>query len=372
MPDLTIDEATRAALAPYGFSEEQLAHFATRAATADSNAVRGALTPPGEGDVTPLPALGSPARRELAALGEAAIARGEVGAVILAGGMATRFGGVVKAVVPVLGDKSFLELKHDDVLTQAARVGATIPCFVMSSFATHERILQHVEDRGLGGKASAPIRVFPQLVSLRLTPSGELFRDAEGELSPYATGHGDLSFALRASGVLRDFRAAGGKLLVMSNVDNLGASLDPAIVGFHLQHGQAITAEVVPKNPGDKGGAPARLDGVPQIIEGFRFPEAFDQDSITVFNTNTFVLDAAAIDRDFDLPFYRVEKQVDGQTAIQFERLVGELTAFLSTRFVEVGREGEDGRFLPAKDPDELARRLPMIQAITEARRGSA
>lgn len=369
MPNLTIDEPTQNALSPYGFSEAQLARFAARAATADSNAVQGVLTPPREGDVTALPALGSPARKELAALGERAIARGEVGAVILAGGMATRFGGVVKAVVPVLGDKSFLELKHDDVVTQAERVGATIPCFVMSSFATHERIIEHVGERGLDARASAPIRVFAQLVSLRLTPSGELFRDGSGELSPYATGHGDLSFALRASGVLEAFRAAGGKLLVMSNVDNLGASLDPAILGFHLQHGQAITAEVVPKNPGDKGGAPARLDDVPQIIEGFRFPADFDQDSISVFNTNTFVLDAAAIDRDFDLPFYRVEKQVDGQTAIQFERLVGELTAFLPTRFIEVRREGDDGRFLPAKDPDELARRLPMIEAITKARR---
>lgn len=81
------------------------------------------------------------------------------------------------------------------------------------------------------------------------------------------------------------------------------------------------------------------------------------------------MLDAEAIDRDFELPFYRVEKQVEGRTAVQFERLVGELTAFLPSTFVEVEREGPDGRFLPAKDPEELARRLPMIDAITRARR---
>ena len=43
----------------------------------------------------------------------------------------------------------------------------------------------------------------------------------------YATGHGDLTFALRASGVLARFRAAGGKILYMSNVDNVAATLDP-------------------------------------------------------------------------------------------------------------------------------------------------
>jgi hypothetical protein len=45
------------------------------------------------------------------------------------------------------------------------------------------------------------------------------------------------------------------------------------------------------------------------------------------------------------------------------------LTAFLPTRFVEVPREGPDGRFLPAKDPDELARRLAAIALATRSRR---
>ena len=59
---------------------------------------------------------------------------------------------------------------------------------------------------------------------------------------------------------------------MMSNVDNLGATLDPAVIGAPLARGAALTAEVVRKEKGDKGGAPARLDGRPQIIEGFRFP----------------------------------------------------------------------------------------------------
>jgi UTP--glucose-1-phosphate uridylyltransferase len=206
-------------------------------------------------------------------------------------------------------------------------------------------------------------------VSLRLTPEGAPFREEDGTLSPYATGHGDLTFALRASGHLARFRAAGGKLLFVSNVDNLGATLDAAILGAHLASGAKVTAEVVRKEKGDKGGAAARLDGRPQIIEAFRFPEGFDQDTIPLFNTNTFVLDAEAIDRDFDLTYFRVEKKVEGRTAIQFERLVGELTAFLPTHFVEVPRSGPDGRFQPMKDPEEMRARLPEIEAILRARR---
>lgn len=366
---LVIDEKTKKELGPYGFDEALLQTFVAKLSTSPSNAVKGTLVPPAAGDVTPLPKPGTPEREALAAKGLKAIRSGYVGAVVLAGGMATRFGGVVKAVVPVLGDKTFLELKHDDIARVSRKASRSVPTFVMSSFATHDRIRQHVDEKRLTMNGRPDIDVFPQFVSLRLTPEGALFKEADGSVSPYAPGHGDLTFALRRSGLLERFRAIGGRMLVMSNVDNLGATLDPALVGLHLELGGKLTAEVVRKEKGDKGGAPARLDGVPQIIEGFRFPKDFDQDSIPVFNTNTFILDAEAIDRDFELPFYKVEKQVEGKPAIQFERLVGELTAFLSSKFVEVEREGADGRFLPAKDPEELERRLPMIKAITEARR---
>jgi UTP--glucose-1-phosphate uridylyltransferase len=367
MASLHVDAETLRTLAPYGFEPRALEALRERlSGPAASNAVTATLLPPAAGDVTPLPPLGSAARSTLRRAGLALIARGEVGVVVLAGGMATRFGGVVKAVVPVLEGKSFLALKAEDVERVSREAGGQVRPLVMSSFSTHDTILAHVREQGLlGGR----LDTFPQFVSLRLTPGGALFLDDAGRPSPYATGHGDFSFALRRSGALARFRAAGGTLLMMSNVDNLGATVDPAMLALHRELGATLTAEVVRKEQGDKGGAPARLGGVPQIIEGFRFPSGFDQDTIPVFNTNTLLFEAAALDRDFALPFYRVEKQVDGRPAIQFERLVGELSAFLPTRFVEVPREGADGRFLPAKDPEELQRRLPSIAEVVRSTR---
>jgi len=345
----TLDDAVTQ-LGRYGFDAAAHARFAARAARRTDNAVTGALAVMPRETIAVLPAPDTADHRRLAALGEARLRAGQVGVVILAGGMATRFGGVVKAVVPAHGDRSFLQLKLADVAARGARA------LVMSSFATHDAIVAHTRGHD--------VDVFPQMTALRLTPDGAPYRDAQGVLSPYATGHGDLTFALRASGALARFRAAGGTTLLMSNVDNLGATVDPAILGLHAESGAAITVEVVRKAPGDKGGAPALLDGVPQIIEGFRFPPGFDQDAIDVFNTNTFVLDAAAIDRDFDLPFYRVEKQVDGAAVIQFERLAGELTAHVPTRFVEVPRDGALTRFVPVKDPEELERQRALIEAV--------
>jgi len=347
-------------LAQYGYDEAFQAELAQRATQSSSNAVTGTLAPLPAESIVSLPALGTPERARLRAAGLGLMREGKVGAVILAGGMATRFGGVVKAVVPALDELSFLEIKKSDIKVMPG----VVHTLVMSSFATHVAIKLHIQAQKLGR-----MDVFPQFVALRLTPEGELFRESNGEVSPYATGHGDLTFALRKSGALQRFRDAGGTTLMMSNVDNLGATLDPAMIALHHELGGAITVEVVDKVPGDKGGAPALLDGVPQIIEGFRFPPDFDQDSIGVFNTNTITFDAAAIDRDFDLPYYRVEKQVDGAKVIQFERLAGELTALLPTRFVRVEREGPDTRFLPVKDPEELARQRPAIADVATSRR---
>ncbi|MCA9603342.1 MAG: UTP--glucose-1-phosphate uridylyltransferase, partial [Myxococcales bacterium] len=156
--------------------------------------------------------------------------------------------------------------------------------------------------------------------------------------------------------------------LFMSNVDNLAATLDPAVIGAHVAHGAAITVEVVQKEAGDAGGAPARVDDVLQIVESFRFPPGFDAATIPVFNTNTFVFTAADIDRDFELSWFTVKKKVDGSEVVQFERLVGELTAFLPMRALRVERHGPDARFQPAKDPEELAARRDEIRAILRAR----
>jgi UTP--glucose-1-phosphate uridylyltransferase len=354
-PSIQLDPATRQGLERFGFDEAQLAAFVARAANRESTVIDGELAQLAHGDAVELPPRGTPEFDRLATRGNQAIARGEVGVVILAGGMATRFGGVVKAAVPVAGGKSFLAVKVADVRLAAPRA----PIYVMTSAATHDRIVEQVKQEELTG-----VECFPQLVSLRLTPAGGLHLE-DGKPSPYATGHGDLTFALRARGVLEAFRARGGKVLYMSNVDNVAATLEPAVIGAHLASGAAVTAEVVRKVPGDRGGAPARVDGHPQIVESFRFPPGFDQDSLPLFNTNSFVFDAEAIDRDFDLTFFRVEKQVESGTVIQFERLVGQLTAHLPSHFLEVPR----ARFLPVKDPEELEARRADIEALLRERR---
>jgi len=369
MESQTIDAETAQLLQRYGFDEipfELLRERLRRGQLgASQNRIEGKVEPPDEGDLQALPPLGGDFRQALARRGEEAMRRGEVAAVILAGGMATRFGGVVKAAVEVLEHRTFLELKLADITAMAERANARIPVFLMTSFATDEAISRMAETLST---TRCPVKAFPQFISLRVTPEGELFRDRAGALSPHAPGHGDLTFALRRAGILKDFRERGGRVVMMSNVDNLTATLDPAVIGAHIESGAALTAEMAPKEPGDAGGAPARVDGRPQIVEAFRFPEDFDQSRIPVFNTNTFVLDAAAIDAEFPLTWFAVNKMVDDLPAVQFERLVGELTAFLDSAFLRVERHGPDARFQPIKAPEDMDKERPLIVKALKAR----
>ena len=320
----------------------------------ETNAVTGDLLAPPPGTIQKLPGTGTKGLRDLERLGREAIARGELGVVVLNGGMATRFGGVVKGVVPVLGEtRSFLGLVVEDIQA-AERVGGRVPLFLMNSFATHVATQQHFALHEHFGLDPAQTEHFTQFIALRMDKKGALFQLENGELSPYGPGHGDFPSAFRKCGALQRFVDGGGRYLLVRNVDNLGARLDPAILGHHIAAGVDATVEVAPKWPEDQGGSPYLFEGRVQLVEQVRYPEGFDPNIVDVFNCNTFTFSAAALDRDFDLGWYYVEKNVDGRKAVQVEHLIGELTRFLKSSYLQVKRQGRTSRFLPIKAPEDL------------------
>jgi UTP--glucose-1-phosphate uridylyltransferase len=332
---------------------------------AGENRVRGEVTPPAPDDVVDLPAPGAPERRRAEEAGAAALANGECALVVLAGGMATRMGGVVKALVEAVPGKTFLDLRLRAQEALEEEVGHVVPMWLMTSHATDGPIREALGERLDGFR----IATFPQRVSLRLSPDGSLFREEDGRPSEHAPGHGDLPEALQRSDLLDRFVDEGGRYVTVANLDNLGATLDPAVIGVHIGHGAPVTCEVVDKHGGDKGGIPVRLDGRPLILEEFRIPEGFDPATVRVFNTNTFHFDAAALrDLHLDWTYFMVEKEVDGRPAIQFERLINEVASHLETRFVKVPREGAQSRFLPIKDHDDLEAKRPTLESVATSR----
>lgn len=365
---------TRRRLDEAGFDEKHFKDLAASLTEGDAatrrrarNAVKGEVRPPPPGALAKLPAVGTPEYERLRALGQAALERGELAFCTMAGGMATRMGGIVKALAEVAPGHTFLSMRLAENKTASERAGRPVPLWLMTSDATHDDLEAALK------KANAPshVKLFMQNLSLRLHPNGELFTTEDNEPSTHATGHGDLIDALRRAGLLADFVDNGGKYVWITNVDNLGASIDDAILGFFVDEagkGVDVLCEVCPK-AGDKGGIPVHAEGKVQVLEEFRLPEGFDPATVHVFNTNTFLVKAEPIARaPLSWTYFEVEKKVDGKPAIQFERLVQEITSHLPTIFLEVPRDGISSRFLPVKDHDELARRRDDIMAVARVR----
>ncbi|MEB3285745.1 MAG: UTP--glucose-1-phosphate uridylyltransferase [Candidatus Sericytochromatia bacterium] len=335
--------------------EDLAARYQSGALSVRSNVVAGKVEPLDSCDVENLPREGDQELQACRARGLEALASGQVGVVILAGGMATRFQySQPKGLFPVWDDKSFLELKLEAVRS----LGFPVPVFLMTSFATDDAIAHHLRSGQYFGLPEHRVERFRQYQMPRLdTKGGPFYQD--GQLSLAAPGHGDFPFAIAESGILSRFIAGGGRYLFFSNVDNLAATVDPVILGNHIRSGAEMTVEVAAKNPGDQGGAPARVNGSVRLIEGFAFPPDFDQSQIDVFNTANYIFDASALSKADELPWYVVEKTVRGNQVVQFEHLAGDLSAVLKTRYLRVSR---DERFLPVKTPDDLPKTVAALK----------
>ena len=329
------------------------------------NRVAGPARAPEDADILELPEPGSERERALVTQGLAAIGRGEVALCVMSGGMATRMGGVVKALEAVFDERTFLEHRLAEAKLWRERTGRTLPLWLMTSDATRKPIEEALAAHG----ASEFAACFDQGLGVRLTPTGHVFLDAAGQVQTYATGHGDLVDALRKSGLLHRFVEGGGKVVMIANLDNLGATIDPLLVGLFLERSEKCMVEVVEKEGTDRGGIPVHAAGSLQVLEEFRLPEGFDPATVRVFNTNTFHVDARTLlEVPIDWNWCEVEKKVQEQTVIQFERLLQELTAATPSTYVRVPRRGERARFLPVKDFAELERRKPEIRAALEHR----
>jgi len=366
----TLPEELRTRLDSAGFNHSRFMKLAAElgenpSARAERNRVAGEVSAPLAHEIRELPSAGSAEEERLRAIGKNAIQNGELAFCVMAGGMATRMGGVVKALVRALGEKTFLELRLNENKSAGERAKRPVPLWLMTSEATDEKIreaLQHA-------KAPPHVRAFMQDLGVRLTAEGELFRDQGGAPSVHATGHGDLPDALRRSGLLHEFVKGGGKYVWITNLDNLGASIDDVVLGAFIDSQSDVMVEVCDKEASDRGGIPVRANGKLQVLEEFRLPTTFDPSTVRVFNTNTFLVNARhLLEAPFTWTFFQVEKKVDGAAVVQFERLLQEITAHLSATYLRVPRNGEKSRFLPVKDHDELARRSREIEVVARTR----
>jgi hypothetical protein len=159
------------------------------------------------------------------------------------------------------------------------------------------------------------------------------------------------------------------KYLMLHNIDTLGASIDPACLGTHIQNGAELSFEVISRRLEDRGGGLARVDGRVRLVEGLAIPNEEDEFRLSYYNTLTTWISIDRLLAIFDLsrddlddrskvdsairtfarrmPTYITLKDVKkrwgrGQEDIfpvsQFEKLWGDMTALpeVNCRFLVV------------------------------------
>ncbi len=274
------------------------------------------------------------------AAGEAALRRGEIAVVTYAAGVGSRWtqgAGVVKALHPFTKfagqHRSFADVHLAKSRHTAALYGMEVPHVFTTSHLTHAPIEQHLREHH-GAAFDRSVFVSPgRSIGLRLVPAvrdlvfaweetaqqkldeqKEKMRDSiraaltnwartRGEGADYTdnlpaqclhpVGHWFEIPNLLKNGTLARLLAARPQLrtLVVHNIDTLGASLDPALVGWFQGSGATLGWEVIPRRVEDHGGGLARVDGRIRLVEGLALPRDSDEFNLTYYNTNTCWID---------------------------------------------------------------------------------
>jgi UDP-N-acetylglucosamine/UDP-N-acetylgalactosamine diphosphorylase len=205
--------------------------------------------------------------------GEEALRAGQVGALLVAGGQGTRLGfdhpKGMYSIGPVSG-ASLFQILLEKLIAVGRRYGVRIPLFLMTSPATHDETLAYLAEHDRFGLAAEDLIVFCQGTMPAVDEkTGRLLMAGPSELALSPDGHGGMLSALGKSAAPELIKDRGLKQIFYFQVDNpLVKVCDPEFLGFHLLSGSQVSTQVVAKrDPAEKVGVLADIDGRTQIIE---------------------------------------------------------------------------------------------------------
>jgi UDP-N-acetylglucosamine/UDP-N-acetylgalactosamine diphosphorylase len=224
--------------------------------------------------IEPIPVLAPEEETPDARLrGEAAIARGEVAVLIVAGGQGTRLGfNHAKGLFPIgpVSGKSLFQIHAEKLLGRSLRHGATIPLIILTSAATHGETEDYFRANRYFGLAPSEI-FFVRQGNMPAVDyaSGKLLLEDKGRIFMSPNGHGGVLPALVGSGMLAELAKRGVKHLFYFQVDNpLVKVADPAFLGHHLEAQSEASSKVVRKHdPAEKLGHLVSVGGHCTMIE---------------------------------------------------------------------------------------------------------
>jgi hypothetical protein len=330
----------------------------------------------------PAKALEGAARQRLIEAGREALACGSVAVLTLAAGAGSRWtqgAGVVKALNPFCRlagrHRTFLEVHLAKSQRTSRTHGAALPHLISTGYLTHQPIAEFLAAQDNYGYAG-PLHLSPgRAVGLRLVPLERDLRFAweempqqlldeqaqkvreslraaligwarhSGEGSDYTdnvptqclhpVGHWFEVPNLLRNGLLRELLTERPQLryLMLHNVDTLGASVDPLLLGAHLTRGACLSFEVITRRVEDRGGGLARVDGRVRLVEGLALPREEIEFDLSYYNTMTTWIDLERLLKVFQLG--RGDLSDDARVADAVRALAARMPTYITLKDVK-------------------------------------
>ncbi len=299
-----------------------------------------------------------------AAAGRAAIRHAAV--LKLNGGLGTSMGlDKAKSLLVARDGLTFLDIIARQSVALSERYSQSVPLILMNSFNTD------ADSRAVLAQYPALQHDLPLTMTQHKVPKvlQDTLAPAEWPSNPdlewCPPGHGEVYIALATSGMLQALLEHDIEYLFISNVDNLGATLDTSILGYFAQQQVPFLMEVTDRTETDKKGGhlARRKDGQLILREVAQCP---DEDLAAFqnimrhkyFNTNNIWVNLKQLkqlleehNNVLELPMIRNAKTVDPRNSsspavFQLETAMGAAIAvFPGAQAVRVTRE----RFMPVK-----------------------
>ena len=220
----------------------------------------------------------------------------------LNGGLGTSMGCIgPKSAIEVREGHSFLDLSVQQIESINNARNESIPLILMNSFNTDDETVQLIQK--YSGK-NVQILTFNQsrfpridkdtLVPIALTPYSE-------KHCWYPPGHGDFFRSIAKCGLLDKLIEMGKEYLFVSNIDNLGATIDTKILAYILHSKLDFLMEVTDKTQADiKGGTLIDYKGCLRLLEVSQvlpehLPEFSSIKKFKIFNTNNIWIKRAQL-----------------------------------------------------------------------------
>ncbi len=322
------------------------------------------------------------------AKGAEVLRAGQVGMILVAGGLGTRLGfDQPKGLFPLgpLSHRTLFQILLEQLLAVRTRYGVSIPLYVMTSPATDAVTREYLNEQRWFGLPKDDCHIFCQATMWAVDERFErILLESPDSLFLGPDGHGGMLSALAKSGCLADAQQRGVEHFFYGQIDNpLLQVCDDLFLGSHVLAGSEMTTQVVPKRqPLERVGNVVSIDGKVQVIEYSDLSEDFakqtNADGTLKLWAGNLAVHAFAVDfltrsaaNKRALAFHLARKTVScldpkqatgepqSTKAIRFERFIFDLLPNAKNALVVEADAAE--AFAPVKNSDDEATDNPRL-----------